>query len=72
MSRPKSHLAVLTNCVPLVLGGSLLFRTTVSAMANCRPAVTMGKLSKVRTLPTFVNVCGTAVPSSSQVTVWLT
>src|SRR5437867_3703558 len=72
MSRPKSHVAVLMNCVPLVLGGSLLFRTTVSAMVNCRPAVTIGNWSNVRTLPMFVNLCGTFVPSSFQVMVWLT
>src|SRR6266446_5410306 len=71
MSRPKSHLAVLMNCIPGAFTG-VLFRTTVRLMMNCRPAVTMGMLSNVSTLPTLVNVCGTGVPSSSQVMVWLT
>ena len=69
MSRPKSHLAVLMNCFPGVFTAGLLFRTTLSVMANCRPAVTIGMLSNVSTLPTLVNVCGTGVPSSSQVRV---
>src|SRR5215831_17688766 len=72
MSRPNCHVAVLMNCLPLVLTTGLLFRTTVSARRICRPAVTIGILSKVRTLPTLVKVCGTAVPSSFQVIVWLT
>src|SRR5437762_2891380 len=71
MSRPNCQLAVLMNCFPEAFTG-VLFRTTVRLMMNCRPAVTMGKLSNVSTLPTLVNVCGTGVPSSSQVTVWLT
>src|SRR4029453_7420384 len=74
MSRPKLQPALLMNDLPLVLGGSVLFRTTVSAISNCRPAGTMGKLSHVRTLPMLVNVGvgTTGVPSSTHVMLGVT
>ena len=58
------------NWFPTTFAG-VLFKTTVRSMTNCRPALTIGMLSNVRTLPTFVKVWGTAVPSSSHVAVWL-
>ncbi len=58
------------NWFPTTFAG-VLFRTTVSVMTNCRPALTIGMVSKVSTLPTLVNMCGTGVPSSSHVAVWV-
>src|SRR5207244_6918441 len=65
MSRPKSHLAVLTNCLPGTFAGVFL-STTVTSITNCCPARTVGKLSNVRKPPTLENVCGIGVPLLSQ------
>ena len=65
MSLPKSHFAVLMNCVPIAFVG-VLSSTTVSSIRICCPAGMIGKSSKVSRPPTFENVCGAGAPLLSQ------
>ena len=72
INRPKSHFAVLMNCVPMAFAG-VSSSTTVMSMTNWRPAGMMrSPKSKVSSPPALEKSCGTGVPVSFQVMVWLT